>query len=286
MFKDWVCDACGYSNADETTTFCGRCGNRRHFIRLNYKKLKVSPGSAVYATSTTADNAAAISGSIDLFKELERSGYNVDPYAPFLDLFEKAWEQQRNLEGTLQEMLKQREEIQVRNLTKDIERQERATDIIKKMTHANYLFQDRRRAELFKLDKPEILERLRKASIGEDDFVGKIASLASLFEVDVNPLRRLVPKYDPSWKSITLVEEMLKSEKVQFDPDIVNIWRKIIELRNSTPIHPDKPPISTLEFFGVTYPAVDYPILWENVLDKFQYSLNKFVKILFDLPKK
>lgn len=257
---------------------------KRRIIRLNYKKIKVSPGSAVYATSTTADNAAAISGSIDLFKELQRSGYNVGPYAPILDLLEKASQEIYAIKGTVQKAVKE-SEVHIRTLTKYVERQERATDIIKKMTHANYLFQDRRRAELFKLDKPEILERLRKASVGEDDFVGKIASLASLFEVGLDPLRRLVPKHDPSWKSITLVEKMLESEKIQVDPDMTKIWREIIELRNSTPIHADNPPISTLEFFGVTYP-VNYPMLWENVLDKFQYSLNKFVKILFDLPKK
>jgi len=285
MSKDWVCDVCGYSNADETTAFCGRCGNRRHFIRLNYKKLKVSPGSALYATSTTADNAAAISDSINLFKELERSEYDVQRYAPWLHVFEEALQQVRAVEQNLEETVKQGKEAQIRALAKAQEREERAAYILKRMAQANHLFKDRRGAELFNLGDKEILLRLRKASSDEDDFVGKIASLASLFDVELDPLRRLVPDYNSDWRSIKLVEKIFEKEKMKFDPDMIKIWRNIIDLRNSTPIHPEHVPISTLEFFGVKYPP-DCQLLWDNILDKFRYSLDKFVKILFDLPKK
>jgi len=287
MAKDWVCDSCGYSNLDEKATFCSNCSSRRHFIKLNYKKLKVSAGSLLYTTSTSADNAAAISDSIDTFKELERLGYDVEPYNAFRSLLEKAWEQQRNLEKTLQEMGKQGDEA-FRNYGKEMARQARAYKIIRKMWEANFQFMDRRKAELFKLDGPAplFLDRLSKAPVGEGDFTDKIASLASLFQDKLDPLRSLVPKYDSDWKSITLVEEMLKIEKAQFDPEMIKIWRKIVELRNSIPIHADPATTSTLEFFGVTSYPPDYQLLWDDILVKFLYSLERFVEVLSGLPKK
>jgi len=286
MPKDWICDSCGYSNSDDTTTFCGRCGSRRHFIKLNYRRLKVSPGSALYVTSTTADNAAAMNDSINLYKELQDLGYPVHRYVVFRENVEKLKQEVKTLEEKVQETAKQGETA-ILDLAKEQRKQYIKNKIIEKMSQANYLFQDRYKAELFKLDNREILDRLGKASVGKDDFVGKIASLASLFQVKLDPLRRLVPNPDSDWKSITLVEKMLENEKVQFDPEMIETWRNIVALRDSTPIHPDKPPISALEFFGEIYPDINYERLWDTILKKFLYSLETFVDVLaYKLPKK
>jgi len=284
MPKDWVCDSCGYGNIDDTTTYCGRCGNRRHFIKLNYRRLKVSPGSALYATSTTGDNAAASRESVELYEYLQATGEPVDQ--SFRKTVEKAkLDLQRKVDETFEEVAKQGE-LPMLSFSKREARRARAKKMSNNMTRINYMFQDRRKAKLFTDDRSELVDRLDEACVSEDDFVGKIASLASLFTEDIDPLRRLVLNPDPCWKSITLVEKMLESEKVQFDPEMIKIWKKIRDLRNSTPIHPNNPPISTLEYFGVTYPNINYEQLWDTVLNRFDYSLERFKEALGNLPRK
>lgn len=81
-----------------------------------------------------------------------------------------------------------------------------------------------------------------------------------------------------------VVEKILEGEKIPFDPDMIEIWQNIIALRNAVPIHACGQSISVLEFFGATFP-IDYQQLWENILDKFLYSFNKF-EVLASLSNK
>ena len=176
-------------------------------------------------------------------------------------------------------------EAKSKALGKERERHAKVSEIINQMIMANNLFQERRKAELFRLDKAGIVERLHSPCASADDFAGDVASLASLFEVPLDPLRVLVPKAQTEWKSITLVEKMLESEKVRFDSDMIKTWQNIVNLRNAIPLHPRDQPIQALEFFGASFP-VDYEQLWSNVLDRFLESLKKFVELLAGLSKK
>jgi len=263
--------------------FCAGCGNRRSFIRTNYRQFGVSAGTISYALSTTASNATSGNYSIWLYEDLKRKGYPDEEIALLRENVEEVKQQRPILWEAIENKLKQGDSATLA-YAKEIQRRSRASEIVNQMSLANDLFQDRRKAKLFRLDKAEILERLHHPSFNADDFAAKIASLASLFEVPLDPLRALIPNSLSEWKSIRLVEKILESEKIPFDPDMIKVWQNVIALRNAIPLHPRDQPIPVLEFFGVTYP-VDYQQLWDNILDKFLYSLKKFVEVLASLSK-
>lgn len=242
----------------------------------------------MYASSTTGDNAAASRESLELYDYLQAIGESIDQ--SFIKTVEEAkLALQRKTDETFEDIKRQfsqKREEDLLNSSAIIKRQARKKRISTNMVKINYMLQDRRKAKLFTADRSELETRLDKACVSENDFVDKIASLASLFAEDLDPLRRLVSNPDPDWKSITLVEKMLESEKVQFDPEMAKIWRKIIELRNKTPMHPNNMPIEALKFFGFVYPNINYEQLWETVLNRFEYSLERLIEVLGNLPRK
>lgn len=279
----WNCSLCGHSNPDNAAMFCGRCGTRRVAVRTNYREADISGGTIAYAWS--AFTSVSMSGSFSswLYDELKLRKVPDREIVPLRqDVLEFA--KQQPLVWQIIDDKMQQGETAILSYAKEKKRRARASDIVSGMVQANQLFEDRRKAQLFRLDKADILERLHNPCRSADDFAGKIASLASLFEVPLGPLRSLVRDAQRDWKAIKLVEEMLKSEGVGFDSDMIKTWRNIIALRNAAPLHAHDAPIPSLEFFGVSFP-LDYQRLWDSILDKFLYSLRKFIEVLVELRK-
>jgi len=286
--EDWVCSDCKYSNVDDTAMFCSRCGKPRNiFIGVDYRKFGVSPGSATYAYSTTASNAAAGWGSVWLYDELKKR-YPEEEIAALGKAAEKFRHEEPKLYRILDEKIREGDEA-TRTLGTERDRSARAHEIINRMARANELFRYRRNAKLFTTNDPEFFARLYQPCVGDTDFTSKIASLASVFEIDrgdLDRLRALVPNYDEHWNSITLVEKMLENEKVVFDPEMIETWRTIRKLRNVPPIHQRVQPFEAYEFFGFKYPISDYQQFWDTILERFLYSLSRFVEVLSRLPEK
>lgn len=147
----------------------------------------------------------------------------------------------------------------------------------KRITHSKIVL-------IFREDVPDFFTRLPTASRGLEDFLGKIQSLAIVFEVNLKPLRALVPGADSSWGSIKLVERWLEDKKVLDYTQMINVWKKIIKLRKIPPTHAPMSDevVDAIEFFGEKLP-VDFSKLWDSILDRFLESLVKFQEILSSL---
>ena len=252
-------------------------------MRTNNLGPSISGGTIAYAMS--AFTTASTSGSFSswLYNELKVQKVPDKEIAPLRqDVLEFA--EQQPLVWKFINKKVQQGETAILSYAKEKKRRARASDTVSNMAQANQLFQDRRKAKLFRLDKADILERLHNPCRSADDFAGKIGSLASLFEVPLGPLRSLVRDAQKDWKAIRLVEEMLKSENVGFDSDMIKTWQNIIALRNAAPLHARDTQIPPLEFFGFSFP-LDYQRLWDSILDKFLYSLRKFIEVLVELRK-
>jgi hypothetical protein len=130
---------------------------------------------------------------------------------------------------------------------------------------------------------PDFFTRLPTPCRGYDDFLGKIQSLATIFEVDTKPLRALVPDADLNWGSIKLIEKWLENKTPDY-AQIVNVWRNIVQLRKIPPTHAlmKEEVIDAIEFFGRQLP-INFPLLWDSILESFLQSLLKFQEILTNL---
>jgi len=136
---------------------------------------------------------------------------------------------------------------------------------------------------VFREDVPDFFRRLPTACKGYDDFLGKVQSLASIFEVDIEPLRTLLSSIDPSWRSIKLIEKWL-DDKGALDTHVIDVWKNIVQLRNIPPTHASMSDetVRAIEFFDERIP-VNFSKLWSSILDRFLESLHRFQEILGDL---
>ena len=155
-----------------------------------------------------------------------------------------------------------------------------ASKITKLMGVTNLLFQSKQQATLFRDDQPYVIAQLFTTCEDSDSLAAKIAGLCSLFEVKRGPLRRLVSS-PGDLGTIGLVRKWLDEEVIQYNPDMIECWIKIRQLRNSTPIHPRKLKdiMEILDFFELTT-TIDSEKVWNSVINKFLESLEEWHSIL------
>lgn len=166
-------------------------------------------------------------------------------------------------------------------------RQLRAEQIQGHIRIANALFRKTTGSKdvfIFREDVPDFFTRLPTPCRGSDDFLGRVQSLASIFEVRLKPLRALVLTTDRSLGSIKLVEKWLEEKGVSQYAGIISTWKNIRRVRKIPPIHAgiSVEVLDAIEFFGERFP-VNFSQLWDSILDKFLESLVKFQEILSDL---
>lgn len=120
----------------------------------------------------------------------------------------------------------------------------------------------------------------------ENDYIIKILSLASLFEVSLKKLRKKI--YAPEEiGSIRVVETWLNEEGINYYPRMIETWLNIKKLRNMEPVHPRIDAVELkriLNFFGIrmTRPQ-NYSVLWDRILDRYRVSLEQWRELLNDL---
>ena len=117
----------------------------------------------------------------------------------------------------------------------------------------------------------------------ESDYIIKILSLASLFEVNMKSLQTQI-NVPNDLGSIRLVERWLIENNVDYDEKMIETWLNIKKLRNMEPVHSRIDAIELkkiLEFFGVkiTRPQ-NYALLWDQILDRYRISLEQWRELL------
>jgi len=253
----------------EDAYLCPYCGLRRAYF------------SGIYDINT---GMMATSGTIVEYFSTYAQALSTamkNPGSPLLDAgvedFQKFWP---TIPVELKHRIREGNEA-IRNFNLWVEKHERATRIVFLIRTTNLMFQSKRQAKLFREDNPLIVTELYNPCENEHDFTAKIAGLASLFEVPLDPLQKIVQKHG-EMRSNMLVETWLRESTISYDPSMVETWRKIVDLRNMQPIHvhtSEEKLVSALTFFGTALP-IDYGLCWDRILSKFKTSLEEWQRIL------
>lgn len=184
----------------------------------------------------------------------------------------------------IEDLGKEKEPIHllIRNYADLLKKYKRAREIIELVQNINILGEGKLSAPFFKENMMLILEILSPCNI-RAQFTSKIASLATLFEVDIKPLLELV-KRPKVIGSIKLIETWLHENEIAYDPNIIRTLLNVKTLRNMEPIHSKTDPkkfLKILDYFGepMSLPP-NYSNLWDKILDKFNFSLKQIQEIL------
>ena len=123
------------------------------------------------------------------------------------------------------------------------------------------------------------------------DFTNKVGALASLLDMNIGILRKVVTKYEEDWKGIKLLEILLM-EKGKYSDDLktaITTLKNIVKLRNKiAPYHPpsEREASEILKGFGISL-AASSPTEWQKnadiLLKKFLHSLQKLREVLSSL---
>lgn len=162
------------------------------------------------------------------------------------------------------------------------EEEKTATIITKLVIQANLLFKQITSVEQIFRETMLIADELHTPCRSERDFSNKIGVLYQLFDVKLQPLRRLLGNsVDQNWQSIKLLDEWLQRSGLTYDSSMIETWRNIVEIRNkSPPFHqPDSRIIELCKFFEQGYPP-HYPDFWICIINKLKDSLQHFVEVL------
>ena len=172
--------------------------------------------------------------------------------------------------------------LQVRDYTDLFRRYNRSAEISTIVKDINTLGQAKLGNPFLKENMRIVLEMLSPCE-SDIQFTTKIASLAALFEVELESLKTIIQK--PNWRrNNRIIKKWLKMEKITYNPEIFETWSHIKALRNMEPIHSETDPSSLmviLKYFGepMSLP-IKYSSLWDEILDKFKISLEHFRQIL------
>jgi len=244
-------------------------------LTTNYD-LPVTTSNEIYKTSGTISTYFA-TGSMGVAES------QVHPGSPFLNLGARDYQEYSpRIPAILDEKIREGDEA-IAMYNTELERREQATGIVNVIGTANVLFDSKKQARLFREDVPLAIREFYTPCEDDHDFAAKLASLASLFEVPLDPLRRLVTAPQAEWRSIKLVEQWISTTAIIFDPDMITTWKNIVNLRNMTPIHATNRAgelMQILGFFGEPTLPPNYQRLWDSVLRRFYVSLREWHKIL------
>jgi|GEM_PF-1783580 len=123
------------------------------------------------------------------------------------------------------------------------------------------------------------------------DLANKIGVLASLVEMDVKELRKLVTNYEKEWKGLKLLEVLFK-ERGKYSDELeraLRVLRDIVMLRNKIPpYHPpaEKEALELSKRIGIQLTATSQPEWQKNadiLLQKFLSAIRTLRIALSDL---
>lgn len=163
-----------------------------------------------------------------------------------------------------------------------IERREKAIRICKVIRYTNILSEAIFGDPFLKENMRAILELFEPCET-ENEFIIKILGLASLFEVSMDKLKKVIPN-SKDMKNITLVEYWLNNNEIVYEPRMIQTWKYLVSLRNMEPVHPQIDAVKLkeiIEFFGLELQRPqDYHVLWDRILDGYRISLEQWLELL------
>jgi len=155
-----------------------------------------------------------------------------------------------------------------------LNRLERGRNIATLIRDVNRLLEAKLGAQFMNEDMTAILQIFYPCETA-NEFMSKMARLSTLFEVNEAQLKKLV-KEPGTKKSIKLIESFLIENGVDYDQNMVDTWKHIINLRDME-LHHKADPVEymrALEFFKIRMAMpINHSVLWDNILDAFQTSL-------------
>jgi len=158
----------------------------------------------------------------------------------------------------------------------------RVDKIVQARRSLNLLFEKKFGMNIFKQNEMAISD-IRKPCSNEEEFNNRIMSLGLLIsEIETDKIKSLIRTQKPKSGSINLIEAFLKEVAPGFDISVIKNLRMIMTLRSKKyPIHRDDPILlDALSYFGFTSIPPDWQELWENVLQRYLYSLESLISIL------
>lgn len=168
-----------------------------------------------------------------------------------------------------------------RTIGEIIETNSLADEIIQLRDNINTIFHDKHKENLLFLNEERGILNFFRVVRTEEEFTHRLASLGELIKnMNSKKLKSIVKEYDDKDGSISLLEKFIKqSGKRGFK--LIEIFRNINRVRQGFPIHTAKAGIiSSLEYFGLTYPIDDYSYAWKIILMNYRDALQELKKIV------
>ena len=168
-----------------------------------------------------------------------------------------------------------------RTIGEIIETNPLADEIIQLRDNINTLFHDKHKENLLFLNEERGILNFFRAVKTEEEFTHRIASLGELIKnMNSKKLKSIVKEHDDKDGSISLLEKFIKQTgKKEFK--LIEIFRNINRVRQGFPIHTDKAGvISSLGYFGLTYPIDDYSYAWKIILMNYRDALQELKEIV------
>jgi hypothetical protein len=178
-------------------------------------------------------------------------------------------------------------EMPDKNITQAIHESQFAAAIIDARDNINAIFKDRHKERLLLLTEERCLLELFRPASSQEEFSYRLASLAGLAtNINISLLRQITGITDEYSKSLSLLEEFLRSIKNNGDVDsCIEILRKINRIRQSYPVHTDQANgvLDAHRFFDLSYPVKDFEDAWIKVQEKYKKALEIILEIVKEL---
>lgn len=168
-----------------------------------------------------------------------------------------------------------------RTIGEIIETNPLADEIIQLRDNINTLFHDKHKENLLFLNEERGILNFFRVVKTEEEFTHRIASLGELIKnMNSKKLKSIVKEHDDKDGSISLLEKfIIQTGKKEFK--LIEIFRNINRVRQGFPIHTDKAGIiSSLGYFGLTYPIDDYSYAWKLILMNYRFALQELKGII------
>jgi len=156
-----------------------------------------------------------------------------------------------------------------------------ADEIIQLRDNINTIFHDKHKENLLFLNEERGILNFFRVVRTEEEFTHRLASLGELIKnMNSKKLRSIIKEYDDKDGSISLLEKFI-TQTGKRDFKLIEIFRNINRVRQGFPIHTDKAGIiSSLGYFGLTYPIDDYSYAWKVILLNYRVALQELKEII------
>jgi hypothetical protein len=157
-----------------------------------------------------------------------------------------------------------------------------ASSIIDARDNINAIFSSIHKEKLILLNEERDLVQFFRDAVSQEEFFYRLCALANAATVlNVPIMRKITEISDTSVKSISLLEQYLKSIDAPCT-EIIKTLRYINKIRQGYPVHGDKIQgvVGAHKFFNIEYPIDDFSKSWRILLVNYLNALKMLLDIL------